>query len=74
MEKNDTKANWLIISFSIIVFLVVAALGRVQLNVNVGFDVHIFAQINAVINSAVTILLIAALIAVKKKLCLTQKL
>jgi len=53
-KKNDTKANWLIISFSIIVFLVVAALGRVQLNVNVGFDVHIFAQINAVINSAVT--------------------
>jgi len=66
-KKNDTKANWLIISFSIIVFLVVAALGRVQLNVNVGFDVHIFAQINAVINSAVTILLIAALIAVKKR-------
>ncbi|MCH5599925.1 hypothetical protein [Niabella ginsengisoli] len=66
-KKNDKKANWLILSFSIIVFLIVAALGRVQVNVDLGFDVHLFALINAVINSAVSILLIAALVAVKKE-------
>lgn len=66
-KKNDKKANLLIISFSTIVFLIIAALGRVQLKVDLGFDVHIFALINAVINSFVTVLLIAALIAVKAK-------
>jgi putative membrane protein len=65
-KKNDKRANWLIISFSVIVFLVVAALGRVHLQVDLGFDVHIFALLNAVINSTVSVLLVAALIAVKK--------
>ncbi|HMR84652.1 MAG TPA: DUF420 domain-containing protein [Niabella sp.] len=65
-KKNDKRANWLIISFSVIVFLVVAALGRVHLKVDLGFDVHIFALLNAVINSTVSVLLVAALIAVKK--------
>ncbi|MGC4233942.1 MAG: DUF420 domain-containing protein [Niabella sp.] len=65
-KKNDKRANLLIISFSVIVFLVVAALGRVHLNVDLGFDVHIFALLNAVINSTVSVLLVAALIAVKK--------
>lgn len=65
-KKSDRKAKRLIYSFSVIVFLLIAALGRTKLNVGLGFDVHIFAAINAVINSIVTILLIAALIAVKK--------
>jgi len=65
-KKNDKLANWLILSFSVIVFLVVAALGRVHLKVDLGFDVHIFALLNAVINSAVAVLLVAALMAVKK--------
>lgn len=65
-KKNDKLANWLILSFSVIVFLVVAALGRVHLNVDLGFDVHIFALLNAVINSTVAVLLVAALAAVKK--------
>ncbi|MFT4093317.1 MAG: DUF420 domain-containing protein [Niabella sp.] len=64
-KKNDKKANWLILTFSVIVFLVVAALGRIQLKVNPRFDVHIFALINAVINSTVTVLLLWALAAVK---------
>ncbi|WP_346237408.1 DUF420 domain-containing protein [Niabella insulamsoli] len=65
-KKNDKKANWLIFSFSVIVFLVVAALGRIELDVDLGFDVHIFALINAVINSTVAVLLIAALVLVKR--------
>src|SRR5690606_38176413 len=65
-KNNDTKANWLIHLFSVIVFLVVAALGRVHVQVDLGFDVHVFAFINAIINSMVTVLLIVALVVVKK--------
>lgn len=65
-KKNDKRANWLIISFSIIVFLIVTALGRVHLQVDLGFDVHVFALANAVINSIVAVLLVAALVVVKK--------
>jgi len=66
-KKNDKKAKLLIFTFSAIVFAAVVALGRVKLDVQVGFDVHIFAAINAVINSMVAVLLLAALIAVKNR-------
>lgn len=64
-KKNDQKASWLIIVFSIIVFAAVVLLSRVKLEANLGFDVHLFAQLNALINSAVAVLLIVALWAVK---------
>ncbi len=67
LKKNDCLANWLIGIFSVVVFSVVVILGRVKLDVDLGFDVHVFALINAVINSIVALLLIAALIAVKQK-------
>ena len=68
LQKNDRRAAWLIISFSIIVFGVVAALGRLpHLQVNPGFDVHIFATANAVINTIVSILLLTALWLVKQR-------
>jgi putative membrane protein len=66
-KKNDKKANWLILGFSAVVFAAVMALGRVHLKVDLGFDVHLFAKANAVINSCVALLLIIALLAVKKK-------
>jgi putative membrane protein len=66
-KKNDKKATWLIGIFSFVVFAVVASLNKIKLDVEVGFDVHIFACINAVINSVVAICLIAALWAVKTK-------
>lgn len=66
-KKNDGKAKWLIVGFSVVVFAAVTILGRVHLNINTGFDVHVFALINAVINTCVTILLITALVAVKRK-------
>ena len=72
-NKNDKKARRLIFSFSVIVFAAIVALGRVKLNIQTGFDVHIFAQINASINSVVTILLLAGLIAVKNKKYLIHK-
>lgn len=72
-KKNDKKARILILSFSLIVFLAVVALGRISLDVDLGFDVHIFAKANAVINSCVAILLLAALFAIKGKNYLLHK-
>lgn len=67
IKKNDKQARLLILTVSFIVFAAVVVLSRYKLDVNLGFNVHIFALINAVINSAVSILLIAALVAVKNK-------
>ena len=66
-EQNDRTANLLIWVVSILVFIGIAFLSRVKMNVNLGFDPHIFAAINAAINTVVAILLIAALSAVKSK-------
>jgi putative membrane protein len=66
-KKNDKKARILIFLFSAIVFTAVGVLSRVKLDVDLGFDVHLFAQTNAIINSCVAILLVIALIAVKNK-------
>ncbi len=67
LTKNDKKASWLIGIFSVVVFTAVVLLGRVKLDLDLGFDVHIFATINAFINSAIAVLLVAALWAVKNK-------
>lgn len=66
-EKNDRTARWLIWIVSIIVFAGIALLSRVKLNFSTAFDPHIFATINAAINSVVAVLLIAAFIAVRSK-------
>jgi putative membrane protein len=67
ITKNDTKARWLIGVFSVVVFAAVVLLGQVKLNIDPGFDVHVFATMNAWINSAIALLLVAALVAVKNK-------
>ncbi len=72
-KKNDPKARTLILLFSGIVFIAVVALGRITLKADLGFDVHLFAKVNAFINSCVAILLIAAIVAVKKKKYLLHK-
>jgi putative membrane protein len=66
-KQNDKKARVLILVFSAIVFSAVMLLSRVKLNVDLGFDIHLFAKFNAVVNSLVAVLLIAALISVKAK-------
>ncbi|MEO6406702.1 MAG: DUF420 domain-containing protein [Ferruginibacter sp.] len=73
LQKNDAKARVLIFTVSIIVFVAVAVLSRVQLKLHLPFDVHVFALINAVINSAVALLLLAGLYSVKKYAYLTHK-
>lgn len=67
IKKNDKLANRLIIAISVIVFIAVTALSRVELQANLPFAVHTFAGINAWLNTAVTVCLIAALWAVKSK-------
>ena len=67
LEKNDKKAKWLIYIVSFIVFAAVVILSKYKLIVNLGFDVHVFALANAIINSAVAILLLAGLVSIKQK-------
>ena len=72
-KKNDARARVLIIAVSVIVFGAVVALGRVKLDVQLGFDERIFAKINAAINSTVSVLLLLGLITVKSKKYLLHK-
>ncbi len=65
--KNDRTARWIIWILSILVFLGVATLSRVELDVELGFDVHVFAAVNATINSLVSLLLIWGFIEVRRK-------
>lgn len=73
LQKNDKKAGWLIGIFSFVVFAVVASLSKIQLRADLGFDVHIFAAANAVINSVVAVLLVVALIFVRRKKYIAHK-
>ncbi|MCW3088724.1 MAG: hypothetical protein JWQ78_2110 [Sediminibacterium sp.] len=65
INKNDKQARWLIGIFSVVVFAVIVVLSRYKLEVDLGFNVHIFATFNAVVNAATAVLLLAALWAVK---------
>lgn len=69
LEKNDTTVKCIIGVVSVVVFCVVAALPKIHLGtgVTVPFDPHIFATINAVINSIVSVLLVLAFILVRQK-------
>ena len=69
LQKNDKLAKQLIWAVSIIVFLAVAGMSRVNLNgiVTLPFNVHIFATVNMVVNSMVATLLVAGLVTVKSK-------
>lgn len=65
ISKNDKKAYWLIGIFSVVVFLAVSVLTKIKLNIDLGFDVHLFAAFNAFVNATIAVLLVAALVAVK---------
>ena len=66
LKKNDSTAKLFIYSVSVIVFVAVAILAKVKVEVELPFDVHVFALINAVINSLVAVLLVAGLVTAKK--------
>ena len=67
LQKNDKRAKLLIYTISFVVFAAVVFLSKFKLEVNLGFNVHVFAKVNAVLNSAVTILLLAGLFFAKQK-------
>jgi putative membrane protein len=68
IKKNDKVAYQIIGVFSFVVFAVVVSLGRYKLlGIELGFDPHIFATVNAFINTAVSICLMAGLYFVKQK-------
>jgi putative membrane protein len=72
-EKNDKTAKRLIWILSIVIFTGIAVLSRVKLDVNIGFDPRVFATFNAIVNSMVSLLLVAALFAVRSKNYLLHK-
>lgn len=67
IRKNDKQANIIIGLFSVIVFVAVTFLSKFTINVELPFDKHIFAMINALLNTTVAFLLVVALVAVKQK-------
>jgi putative membrane protein len=67
LKKNDRLAHILIGIVSAVVFIAVVALKNIELGRELSFDVHVFAKINAVINSSVAFLLFGALMAVQMK-------
>ena len=72
LKKNDKQAYGIIAVLSVVVFLVVLSLGKFKIynvapKVELGFDPHIFARINGVLNSLVAVLLIFGLMLVKQR-------
>lgn len=67
IKKNDQQANIIIGLFSVIVFVAVTFTSKFTINVELPFDKHIFALINALLNTTVAFLLVLALVAVKQK-------
>lgn len=67
IAKNDTAAYWFIGVVSVVVFTAVVFLSKFTLVVDLGFDPHIFATINAGVNTIVSFLLILALLFVSQR-------
>lgn len=67
LKKNDKKAKLLIYTVSFVVFAAVVFLSKFKLDIDPGFDIHLFARANASINSLVAVLLLAGLFTVKHK-------
>ncbi|PSK94661.1 DUF420 domain-containing protein [Taibaiella chishuiensis] len=68
IKKNDKLANWLITIVSVVIFLVVASLSRIPPPESpFSFNIHVFAFINSLINSVVSVLLIAGLVTAKNR-------
>jgi len=63
-ERTAKRWIWAV---SGVVFLAVVLLNRVQLPAPEGLDVHLFARVNAVLNTCVSLLLLAGLFTAKAK-------
>ena len=58
ISVSDKTANIVIGLTTVVVFVAVALLSRIQVPAPEGLDIHLFAKLNAVINSIVSILLV----------------
>jgi putative membrane protein len=67
IKKKDKQAKLLIGIFSVVVLVAVSFLSKFTITIELPFDKHIFALLNALLNTAVAFLLVAALVAVKQK-------
>jgi putative membrane protein len=67
IQRNDKLANTVIITLSVIVFALVTLMRRVKLDIDFGFDTHVFPAISATLNSIVAILLLLGLVQVKQR-------
>ena len=67
IKKNDSLAYIVIGVLSVVVFAAVVLLRQDAVKLNLGFDAHIFAKVNALINATVSVLLVAALVLVKQR-------
>ena len=67
IQKNDKSAYAFIGVVSFVVFAAVVLLKQITLDIDLGFDVHIFAKANAFINSIVSLLLLAGIFFVKQQ-------
>ncbi len=56
ITKNDKKARILILLVSALIVIAIVILGRVKVDVDLGFDEHLFAKLNAFINTIVAFL------------------
>ena len=73
LTKNDKKANIFIWVVSAVVFVAVVILHELKIEDDLGFDKHIFAHLNAIINGIVALLLIFGLFLVKSKKFMAHK-
>lgn len=75
LKTNDKRAKRIIAVFSLILFAAIVALDKniIRPAYPFSFDVHRFALANAIINSGVTLLLIAGFWLVKKKRYIAHK-
>jgi putative membrane protein len=67
IPKNDRIANVVIGVFSLVIFLSITMLAKVKVDIDLGFDPHLFAKINALINFSVSLLLPAGIYFAKRK-------
>jgi putative membrane protein len=67
ISRNDKSAYIFIGVVSVVVFAAVVLLRQDAVKLNPGFDAHIFARVNAVINFIVSVLLIAGFVLIKQR-------
>jgi putative membrane protein len=69
LSRNDKKAGIVIWAISLVIFAAVVFLTNFKpfQTLNIGFNVHLLALFNAIVNGTVSVLLIWAFVAVKNK-------